>query len=670
MRATGLRFKSILALLLACAIALVPAGLLGWRVLDGVRASYGSAYARSSVKLLKEQVFARVARELALSQRLAKSEITRAWLLDEDDAAKRSLFFREAESFRSDFQDHSYSVVSWRHYYFNDDRLPFSDAPRASLVRADPQFAWFYNTMRDTARFNLNTDYDKAVDQTKVWINVIVYDGARKIGVAGTGLDLTRFLHQFLGRSEPGLTRLILDPNGAIQLHPDRSLIALNSGTQKEGEAASTVFRLLGGSADDAALRAAMRAAAAAPDAQHVVALRLQGRPQLVALSYLPELKWYLLAAVDQEALQLLEPAWAWALAGVLLVLFAALVLGFLYLVERLLLRPIRALRTSALAVADGNYSVRLPTAGQDELGELARAFERMARTVASHTEQLEQRVRERTAALEDANHQILAAHKKIDDSIDYASLIQRAVLPERELAQALGPDHFVLWWPRDVVGGDFYVFRRDGENCLLGVVDCAGHGVPGALMTMLGGAAMDQAINSAGPAWPAAVLGEADRAMRAMLREGELQKVLATSMDAGLCYLDRAAGQLRFAGAKISLFWSDGDEVGELKGNRRALNDRRRGRYQDEVLELRPERTYYLVTDGVLDQAGGEHGFGFGSHRLRALLRAHARLPLEQQAARFTDAMSAYRGAYPQRDDITVLSFRLGGPSTKRSEP
>ncbi|KAG1544631.1 hypothetical protein G6F50_013843 [Rhizopus delemar] len=78
------------------------------------------------------------------------------------------------------------------------------------------------------------------------------------------------------------------------------------------------------------------------------------------------------------------------------------------------------------------------------------------------------------------------AAHKKIGDSIDYASLIQRAILPDRQLTQSLGAHHFVLWKPRDVVGGDFYVFRSDGVNCLLGIMDCAGHGVPGALMTML----------------------------------------------------------------------------------------------------------------------------------------------------------------------------------------
>ncbi|WP_163007751.1 SpoIIE family protein phosphatase, partial [Pseudomonas viridiflava] len=91
-------------------------------------------------------------------------------------------------------------------------------------------------------------------------------------------------------------------------------------------------------------------------------------------------------------------------------------------------------------------------------------------------------------------------------------------ILPDRQLTQSLGAHHFVLWKPRDVVGGDFYVFRSEGNNCLLGIMDCAGHGVPGALMTMLARAAIDLAITEAGPADPACILARTDSAIRAML--------------------------------------------------------------------------------------------------------------------------------------------------------
>ncbi|MBF3202250.1 histidine kinase, partial [Pseudomonas aeruginosa] len=135
-----------------------------------------------------------------------------------------------------------------------------------------------------------------------------------------------------------------------------------------------------------------------------------------------------------------------------------------------------------------------LPLARQDEIGSLSKAFASMAEQVRRHTAELEDKVQERTQALEEANREMAAAQKKIGDSLDYASLIQRAILPDRQLSATLGEHHFILWKPRDVVGGDFYVYREQADGYLIGVVDCAGHGVPGALMTMLARAAIDHA--------------------------------------------------------------------------------------------------------------------------------------------------------------------------------
>ena len=139
-----------------------------------------------------------------------------------------------------------------------------------------------------------------------------------------------------------------------------------------------------------------------------------------------------------------------------LVLLFAAMLLCFGYAVERLMLRPLRRLQQSARAIANGSYDVSLPPGGQDEIGDLSNAFGVMADKVRQHTAELESKVRERTSELENANRAMAAAHKKIGDSIDYASLIQRAILPDRQLTQSLGEHHFVLWKPRDVVGGDF----------------------------------------------------------------------------------------------------------------------------------------------------------------------------------------------------------------------
>lgn len=656
----GLRAKAMLALALACLLAMVPTGLLGWKALDRVRDHFGETHARNLTLLKRDSIIAPVSRELALSRRLAGSVLARQWLQEEDNAARRALFFEEAEGYRKDFGNHAYFLISARsrHYYANDDSKPFSPEPRYTLEAARPDDAWFFNTLRQSDPYNLNVNSDAHLNVTRVWLNVGVYDGTRKIGIAGTGLDLSAFLKAFVSGGEPGVTPMILNRNGAIQAHRDRALIATN----QAGRQAATSQTLQGHlpPAERAALSRGLQQAMAHPGEVSSLHATLDGKPQWLALSYIPELKWFIVTAVDVQAAQVINRNWLYLALGALVMLAGVLLVAFAWAVEKLVLKPLHTLKDSASALADGQFDVALPPPGRDELGDLSRAFGIMAEQIRNNTLELESKVQARTRALEEANRDIQRAHQQINDSIDYASLIQRAILPDQKLKQLLGPHHFVLWRPRDVVGGDFYVFRAEAERYLAGVVDCAGHGVPGALMTMLARSALEIAMNQAGIDSPAAVLTHTDQTMRAMLQQCELPRAIATNMDIGLARADRATGTLRYAGAKISLYWSDGDEVGEIKGGRRAIGDRRQGRYEDTEIVMRPGLTYYLATDGFLDQAGGELGYGFGNTRFADLLRQHARLPMEQQARALDQALEAYKGDYPQRDDITILSFRF----------
>ena len=656
----GLRGKSLLALMLACLIALVPAALIGWQVVDSIRSHFGEAFVRNVTLLQRERIFAPLSRELALSLRLADSVLTRQYLSDEGNAARRAQFFAEAEGYRRDFRDHSYFLISNQTfaYYFNDANGAYSEAPRYYLQKGKADDGWYFASMRNTSHYNINVNYDRALKTTKAWINVVVRDGGRKVGLAGTGLDLTSFLNDFIRQRYAGVTPMILDQRGAIQAHPDSRQIAFNSVGQQQQQQAG-LQRLLD-AAGAAALQQAMQAAESQPDQVRTFWAQMDGKRQLFALSFIPELGWHVLTAVDLNAAQVLHGPWLTPALIALAALLAALLLGFAWTVERLVLRPISQLRRSAQAMAAGQYEVALPAERDDEIGELSAAFGVMAHKVRSHTAELEQRVRERTRELEEANREMAAAHKKIDDSIDYASLIQRAMLPDRQLVQALGAKHSVLWHPRDVVGGDFYVYRAGEHCCLFGVVDCAGHGVPGALMTMLAHAAIDQAISDIGMQDPAAILARCDRILRSMRRDDAGGQMLATNMDVGLAFVDLHARQVTFAGAKIALYYSDGGEVGELRGARRAIGDKRVGEYHNATLPLQAGRSFYMTTDGFLDQAGGELGFGFGSSRLVEMIRQHASLPLAEQGEAFRATLAAYQGGHAQRDDITLLCFRF----------
>lgn len=209
-------------------------------------------------------------------------------------------------------------------------------------------------------------------------------------------------------------------------------------------------------------------------------------------------------------------------------------------------------------------------------------------------------------------------------------------------------------------MGGDYYLFRKDQERYLAGVADCAGHGVPGAMITMMVRAGMDRSIQDVGIDSPSRLLSNLDNSLRNLVVDDQQSRTIATSMDMGLMMLDFDNRQLKFAGARISLYWSNGEEIHWVHGDNRAICDRRRDGYMDHDLKLLAGFTYYLTTDDYLDQSGGEHGYAIGSERFTHWLLENARKPLPEQREAFCKSLEQFRGNHPQRDDITILSFRF----------
>lgn len=336
-------------------------------------------------------------------------------------------------------------------------------------------------------------------------------------------------------------------------------------------------------------------------------------------------------------------------LTVLLTILLAVLAMLSFRIIDMRVVRPLALLSRQAKCIEAGDTEALLAVRYDDEIYDLASAFNLVLIKMRAAYQELDQ-----------SAQQLRSANKQIADSIRYAGILQRSILPDHQLQETFGERHFVLWQPKDIVGGDYYLFHSDGGRCLTGVADCAGHGVPGAMMTMMARAGVDRAIQEVGISSPSAVLHTIDDSLRDILGDERTTRTIATSMDMGLVLLDFTARTLRFAGARISLFWSDGFQLHSVSGENRAICDRRRGTYRDHDLPLLPGFTYYLTTDGYLDQSGGEDGFAVGHERFMAWLTEHARKPLPDQKRAFAESLACFRGEYPQRDDITILSFRF----------
>lgn len=658
----GLRGKALAALLVACLIALVPAAFIGFQVAGQVQAYFGEAYARNLTELNRQRIRAPVLQDLMLARRLADSVLLREWLLDESDPEKRGRFFQEAGGYAEDFRSGAYFVASAlsRRYYFNESDASFSEQPRYTLDPGSEDDEWFFNLVRTIGNHNINVNPDIQLETTRVWLNVPTRHQGEVIGLTGTGVDLTDFIGEFVRSDEPGVTPMIVDADGAIQAHPDPDRIAFGA-TAGAGEGrGSTLADILGGDQASTVVGNALEASRAGREGVALARADLNGEPHLLAVAYMPELDWHLVTAVNLGVARVMSGTW-WVgiILGVLtMVVLLVVVIGIA--VERILIRPLSHLQRSASQIADGNFEVSLPRRRRDEIGRLSDAFATMASTIQGHTRDLESKVRDRTRELEERNRDIALFNRMMNDSIEYASLIQQAILPDQSLERHLGKDHFVLWRPRDTVGGDFYFFHTEKDRHLLGLIDCAGHGVPGALMTMLARAAFDHAIRECGIDSPGIVLKRTDGILRDMLQNLDLPRALATNMDAALISLDSPGDTLRFAGARMSLYIHDGDQVDEVKGQRRALVGRKSGLYEDVELTLHPGHGYYMTTDGYLDQAGGDLGFGMGTTGFREALRAVSELPMAERGEALLARLEAYRGSYPQRDDVSVIGFRV----------
>ncbi|MBF0345337.1 MAG: PhnD/SsuA/transferrin family substrate-binding protein [Nitrospirae bacterium] len=266
-------------------------------------------------------------------------------------------------------------------------------------------------------------------------------------------------------------------------------------------------------------------------------------------------------------------------------------------------------------------------------------------------------------AELAQSYEKLDAANKQIMDSIHYASSIQKAILPRLQGLSGHLNDYFVIWRPRDVIGGDIFWFNGQHNDFMLAIIDCTGHGVPGAIMTMLSGTTLNRVVNELGYTDPSTVLNSMNRLVRDMLSGDGSTGLYDNGLDMGICYVDKQTMKLTFAGAKISLFSVKSGDVKEIRGDRQSIGYQTSKPdyvFNNHQIDIVQGTSFYLTTDGISDQIGGQHGMPFGKKRFKEFIAQHSGKPFLEQQTLLTDIFDHYRGDEQQRDDVTVIGFRV----------
>ena len=254
-------------------------------------------------------------------------------------------------------------------------------------------------------------------------------------------------------------------------------------------------------------------------------------------------------------------------------------------------------------------------------------------------------------------------AYQVIKSSIEYASRIQRSVLPPSERLDQLIRDHFVLWQPRDVVGGDIYWCRQWGEGTLVILADCTGHGVPGAFMTLISSGALDRSLQEVPAGDPAALVQRMHQLIQIVLGQDSETGHSDDGLELGLCYIHPLQNRITFAGAGFPLFKLKGDEVDLIKGEKIGIGYRHidfNSTWTNHNIEVIKGDRFYMSSDGIFDQIGGPKRMGFGKKRFKKLLLSVQNIPLTRQGEQIYKEVTAYQGKEKRRDDIAAIGFQL----------
>jgi serine phosphatase RsbU (regulator of sigma subunit) len=267
----------------------------------------------------------------------------------------------------------------------------------------------------------------------------------------------------------------------------------------------------------------------------------------------------------------------------------------------------------------------------------------------------LETKVKERTTQIEAQKHEITS-------SIEYASRIQMAMLPENEHFKKTFSEHFIIFKPRDIVSGDFYWIGEDEGHIYFTVADCTGHGVPGAFMSALGISTLDEIITNNRNLQANAVLNLLREKIKTSLHQTGKQGEANDGMDLAFCILHKNRKILEYSGAYNPLFVFHGSKFREYRADRMPI-----GIYHGEKetftrheIDIREGDTIYIFSDGFADQFGGPKGTKYMKYNIKKLISKIYSKPMDEQRQILETEFEKWKGSLSQVDDVTFLGVRI----------
>jgi tetratricopeptide (TPR) repeat protein len=259
---------------------------------------------------------------------------------------------------------------------------------------------------------------------------------------------------------------------------------------------------------------------------------------------------------------------------------------------------------------------------------------------------------------------------EKIMDSITYAQLIQQSILMEESEIQKLLPECFIYFQPKDIVSGDFYWCSKINDKIIIAAVDCTGHGVPGAFMSMIGNTLLNQIVNEKQITTPSEILKQLNVGVTEALHQKKEGALSRDGMDIAICCIDYSTDQIQYAGAQNPLFILTDNEINVIKadiqsigGDELFLIKKKNSstiEYTNHSFPIKNGMSVFLFSDGFMDQFGGKERKKFGMQKFKELLLNNQHLSMQQQKEAIANTHQDWKGSTSQIDDILVIGMKL----------
>lgn len=475
------------------------------------------------------------------------------------------------------------------------------------MSKDNPYNDWFYQTLTSKQRVSVNFDYNISRNDTFVFVNALMGDLDQPIGVAGVGFSLEKLSNDFKEYKYGKRSNLwLIDKNGKIYLSDNSA----HNGNSISNYIPETIAKDL-----------ALQFNELSP---YVIEYENESGQLVDLISYpISATDWKLIFQIPRdETVSFLDTIKFNTVLA--MVIFLLSIIFFFYYVSKKIANP---------------YKLALQI-----------------------NQQLEEKVAVRTQELSEKNN-------KLVDSIDYAKRIQETILPRRDLFQDIFAEHFLVWQPRDQVGGDFYWLKETEEGYLFAIGDCTGHGVPGALMTMLTISTLNHIVEKEAVRDPAHILQKLNKSIKKTLNQETRNGPTDDGLDIGLIYFQKS-NTITFAGAKCSLYIKNDKQLNVIKGDRKSIGYRRTNsdyEFTKTMVKLEPSDVIYLTTDGLLDQNGENNRPSFGKSKFIELIENHYHEPISTQKEVFLAAINNYMGNEAQRDDITLFVCKFHSSSKEK---